>query len=119
MDQPHEFGEFEFIDVLSIDRLRIDRDSRRNADKKIAMEPGVRKVEVWACRYWLDLGDFFFPFDAWDCGRAVLRLEAEPGADYRVSARFSKKNKNARLWIVDVASQEIVAGSQATVALQY
>jgi len=131
VDQPYDFDSLqpadffrldfsspELVEIHSIDRMQISRKSRNQPDRHIVLKPGIRKLEVRACKSWFDLTRMFDLRGGWHCGRTVLRLEAQAGLDYRVSASFSKEDRIADLWIEDVASQEIIAGSEATVALQ-
>ena len=113
-DQQARIGKLSYMEVMSIDRKRIDSRSRGidadsldqndrapgNPDKWIPLRAGLRKLEVLVCRY-------KFPW-GWSCGRSVLPLVVEPGTHYRLCGSVNKQEDHAELWIEDARSGKTV-----------
>ena len=114
-------GSLEYVRVLSIDRQRIDSESRhlplgefatgaiRPDDEKdwIPLRAGLRKLEVEVCKYSPDFLDVL-AFTGWHCGHSVLRLTSESGSLYRLRGTVDKKQDRATLWIEDALSGDTV-----------
>ena len=111
-----------FVEVMSIDRRRIDGKSRGvpsiwmteygqplgDPRTLIALQGGLRKLEVQACKYSLPL-QYGHVFGAWHCGHAVLRLVVEPHTQYRLRGQVNKQDNYAELWIEYAKSGQTVA----------
>lgn len=123
VDQPYKLFASEYVDILSVDRQRVVRESHVESSgidesklpedcspKAIVLSPGIRKIETRACKSWFDLSRILEWGGAWHCGRAVLRLEAEAGTRYRVRGSVSKQGEYAELWIEYLNFGRIVAG---------
>ena len=103
--------------VMSIDRKRIDADSRRASriwfDKNddsvehsrnwIPMHAGLRKLEVTVA------SEHYFSFICTRLyGHGVLALQAESGAYYRLRGEVNKEERFAEVWIENAQSGETV-----------
>jgi len=120
-DEPYKFGDFEYLEVMSIDRSRIDGQSRGvpaawstengqllgDPEALIPLQIGIRKLEARACKYSPPLQDGLM-FGGWHCGHAVLRLVVESGTHYRVRGLVNKKEDYAELWIENTESGQTV-----------
>ena len=111
-DQAYKFLNSYFLEVMSIDRSRIDGQSRGiradwlpaeggilgDRDVLIPLKVGLRKLEVQACKYSLPL-NYGHVFGGWHCGHAVVRLVVEPRTQYRLRGQVNKQDNYAELWI--------------------
>ena len=116
-----QMGSLEYVRVLSIDRQRIDSESRDppigefaaagvspdDEDNWIPLRPGLRKLEVEVCKYSPGFFDVL-AFTGWHCGHSVLRLTSESGALYRLRGTLDKKANRATFWIEDALSGDTV-----------
>jgi hypothetical protein len=107
--------------VLSIDRQRIDRQSRGappyllpetgdssdDSENWIRLRSGLRKLEVQVCKFLPGLLDLF-TYRGWHCGHAVLPLFVESGMHYRLCGSLNKREDYAELWIEIAESGEAV-----------
>lgn len=132
-DHPFRFGMNEYDHVVSIDRRRVDRESREIPEKLpavtnlrsktdgnvIVLNAGVRKLEVRVCESTWDLQHAFSLHGPWHCGRSVLRLEALPGRHYRLFGVVNHDEDSAELWIEAAQSHEKVAGPIRIIGLEY
>lgn len=122
-DEPRNFLlPADFVEVMSIDRRRIDGQSRGvqaiwmteygqllgDPRTLIALPAGLRKLEVQACKYSLPL-KYGHVFGAWHCGHAVLRLVVERHTQYRLRGQVNKQDNYAELWIEYAKSGQTVA----------
>ena len=119
-DRPGMYSDF-FRQILSIDRKRINSESRRlsanwsvkagelpgDLDNWIPLRTGLRKLEVQVCEYDPSLWDLI-AWSGWHCGHAVLALKAESGGHYRLNGTVNKKEDYAELWIENARSEEVV-----------
>lgn len=120
-DDRYQIGSREYVRVLSIDRQRIDSESRdlplgefaagtvRPDDEEdwIPLRAGLRKLEVEVCKYSPDFLDLL-AFSGWHCGHSVLRLTSEPGSLYRLRGTADKKENRATFWVEDAVSGDTV-----------
>ncbi len=120
-DDPHSPGSLEYVKLMSIDRRRVDRDSRGvsldrlgadaaslgDPDDWVPLDVGLRKLEARVCKYRPGLLDVL-AYAGWYCGHAVISLEAEPGAHYVLRGDLNKRQGYAELWVEDGRSGEIV-----------
>jgi len=94
-DRPYSLGKTDTVQIISIERERVDRESRglpkavassdNDLKNVIVLATGVRKLHVRACK----LNELFFESYLGRlgmCASSVLRLEARPGFQYRVRA---------------------------------
>jgi hypothetical protein len=101
--------------ILSIDRKRVDSDSRtaididkvENDKRAVLMTEGTHQLHVKACRYSL-MHNFLTPFgDHYICGEAVLRLDAVHDMQYRVRSEVNRKKDYADFWIENAKTGSI------------
>ena len=122
-DRKPRIGLRDYVHVMSIDRERINSASRGvssvarddgitetgNPRHWIPMRTGLRKLEVQACKFSPGLFDVL-SFSGWYCGHAVLPLNVEAGAHYRLHGSVNKQEEYAELWIEEVESGKTVSG---------
>lgn len=113
-DDTHSLGSLEYVKLMSIDRRRIDQDSRGvsldrlgadaaslgDPDDWVPLDAGVRKLEARVCKYRPGLLDVL-AYSGWYCGHAVISLEAEPGVHYVLRGDLHKREGYAELWVED------------------
>ena len=120
-DKEPRIGSFDFHQIMSIDRKRIDSESRGinsnrldegfdapgDPEDWIPLRAGLRKLEVQVCKYSPGVLDLL-SFSGWYCGHAVLPLVAESGVHYRLRGSMNKQGNYAEIWIEDARSQKTV-----------
>jgi hypothetical protein len=123
-DDRFRMGALEYVRILSVDRERIDSESRDlpigqsaaggvspdHEDDWIPLQPGLRKLEVEVCKFapgFLDV----LALSGWHCGHTVLRLTCEPGSLYRLRGTVDKKEDRATFWIEDAVSGDTVVST--------
>lgn len=123
-DDRYQMGLLEFVRVLSIDRQRIDSQSRGLSPDEFAagvkspgsesdwipLRPGLRKLEVEVCKFSPGFLDFL-ALSGWYCGHTVLRLTSEPGSLYRLRGTVDKKEDRVTIWIEDALSGDTVVSA--------
>jgi hypothetical protein len=121
-DQAYKLLDSDFLEVMSIDRSRIDGQSRGinadwfpangrilgDRDVLIPLRVGLRKLEVQACKYSPPL-KYGHVLGGWHCGHAVLRLVVEPRTQYRLRGQVNKQDNYAELWIEYATSGQTAA----------
>lgn len=120
-DKERRIGSFDFYEIMSIDRKRVDSESRGIPSNRldesfdglgdpedwIPLRAGLRKLEAQVCKYSPGVQDLL-SFSGWYCGHAVLPLVAESGAHYRLYGSVNKQGDYAEIWIEDARSEKTV-----------
>ena len=120
-DKERRIGSFDFNQVMSINRKRVDSESRGipshrldessdalgDPEDWIPLRAGLRKLEVQICKYSPGVLDLL-SFSGWHCGHAVLPLAAESGAHYRLCGSVNKQGDYAEIWIEDARSGKTI-----------
>ena len=115
-DRPAILNASDYVEIVSIDRKRVDSKSRRvpqgvgsgdnDIKNVIVLAVGVRKLHIRACKTPSTALSLLVSVEF--CASSVLRLEANPGYQYRARATVNEKDDYADFWIESIESGEKV-----------